>query len=75
MTRQMTATQVKQGILRLLDDVADGDVIEITRYGRTIARLVPASGSGVLRGSAESVAMTNAADDDLFSTGVSWDVT
>ena len=37
----MTATQAKAQILALLDDVAAGNEIEITKHGRTVARLVP----------------------------------
>ena len=44
MTRKMTATEAKARILALLDEVADRDEIEITKHGRTVARLVPATG-------------------------------
>lgn len=72
MTRQMTATQVKAHILSLLDEVADGDEIEITKHGRTVARLVPASGGHALRGSFAGIAVSNATDEELFSTGEVW---
>ncbi len=74
MVKQMTATEVKAKILALLDDVADGDEIEITKHGRTVARLVPASGAHALRGKTSGVAMSAADDEDLFTTGVSWDL-
>jgi prevent-host-death family protein len=74
MVKKMTATEVKAKILSLLDDVASGDEIEITKHGRTVARLVPASGAHALRGKVRGVAMSNAADDDLFTTGASWDL-
>lgn len=74
MVKQMTATEVKAMFLSLLDDVAGGDEIEITRHGRAVARLVPASGAPALRGKLTGVAMTTADDDDLFTTGVSWDL-
>jgi prevent-host-death family protein len=73
MTRTMTVTEVKAKILSLLDDVAAGDEIEITRHGRTVARLVAASGPGALKGSYVGVARSVAEDDELFSTGVIWD--
>ena len=73
MTRTMTATEVKAKILSLLDDVAAGDEIEITRHGRPVARLVAASGPGALEGSFVGIARSVAEDDDLFSTGVTWD--
>lgn len=75
MARIMTATEVKTKILSLLDEVAAGQEIEITRHGRTIARLVPAAGPPGLKGLLSGVAMTNADDEELFSTGVPWDVT
>jgi len=74
MTRQMTATEVKARILALLDDVALGDSIEITKHGRTIARLVPAQGPHALKGRLSGSAMSAAEDDDLFTTGASWNL-
>ncbi|HYN31547.1 MAG TPA: type II toxin-antitoxin system prevent-host-death family antitoxin [Ilumatobacteraceae bacterium] len=73
MTRQMTATEVKAKILSLLDEVSNGEEIEITKHGRTVARLVPATGSAPLKGRFQGVAMSNADDDELFSTGEVWD--
>lgn len=72
MTRQVTATDAKATILRLLDDAAAGEEIEITRHGRPVARLVPASGARSLKGSAEGVAITAADEQKLFSTGEPW---
>ncbi|CAN5517737.1 type II toxin-antitoxin system Phd/YefM family antitoxin [soil metagenome] len=74
MTRQMTATDVKARILALLYDVAAGDEIEITRHGRTVARLTAATGPHSLKGLFAGVAMSAADDDDLFATGASWDL-
>lgn len=73
MARQVTATEAKARILRLLDDAAAGEEIEIVRHGRPVARLVPASGARSLRGSLEGVAMTAVDDAQLFSTGERWD--
>jgi len=70
----MTATEVKAKILALLDDVAGGEEIEITKHGRLVARLVPAAGPAALAGKLAGVAMSVADDEDLFSTGVSWDL-
>ncbi len=72
MTKQVTATDAKATILRLLDDAAAGEEIEITRHGRPVARLVPASGARSLKGSFEGVAMTAVEDDRLFATGEAW---
>jgi prevent-host-death family protein len=69
MGRQVTATEAKAKILRLLDDVAAGEEIEITRHGRPVARLVPALGARSLKGSCERVAMAAVAEEQLFSTG------
>jgi prevent-host-death family protein len=74
MTRKMTATEVKAKILALLDEVAAGQEVEITKHGRTVARLIPATGPPALKGKHTGVAMTNAEDHDLFTTGVSWDL-
>jgi prevent-host-death family protein len=74
MTRTMTATEVKARILALLDDVEAGDEIEITRRGRTVARLAPARGPHALRGRFSGVAMSVAEDDELFTTGETWDL-
>lgn len=74
MTRRMTATEVKARILALLDDVGQGETIEITKHGRIVARLVPARGPLSLRGSLAGVAATVSGDDELFTTGVPWDV-
>jgi prevent-host-death family protein len=72
MARQVTATDAKATILRLLDAAAAGEEIEITRHGRPVARLVPPLGARSLRGSFEGVAMTAGGDDDLLSTGTTW---
>jgi len=69
----MTATEAKTTLLRLLDDVATGEEIEITRHGRPVARLVPAFGARSFKGSFEGVAMTGTeSEESLFSTGETW---
>lgn len=60
-------------MLCLLDEAAAGKEIEITRHGRPVARLVPASGSRSLKGSFQGVAMTAVEEQQLFSTGERWD--
>jgi prevent-host-death family protein len=75
MTRRMTATEAKAKILALLDEAAAGEEIEITKHGRTVARLVPAGGSRSLKGSFAGVATTAAEEEEgLFTTGASWDL-
>lgn len=73
MVRKMTATQVKATILAVLDDVAAGDEVEITKHGRVVARLTPAAGPHALRGRFAGVASTAVADEDVFLTGAPWD--
>lgn len=74
MTRQMTATEVKARILSLLDEVAEGEPIEITKHGRTVARLVPAQGPQVLKARLEGVAVSACDDVGLFTTGAHWEL-
>ena len=74
MTIKMTATEAKAKILALLDKVASGEEIEITKHGRTVARLVPATGPHALKDALRGIAMTAAKDEDLYGTGVKWDV-
>jgi len=74
MTVKMTATEAKAKILALLDDVAAGEEVEITKHGRTVARLVPARGPHALKGSLSGVAISAAQDEDLFMTGATWDL-
>jgi prevent-host-death family protein len=73
MAKQVTATMAKANILRLLDEAAAGEEIEITRHGRPVARLVPPAGARSLEGSFAGQAVTAAAEEDLFSTGEAWD--
>lgn len=49
MTIKLTATEAKAKILALLDEVAAGQEVEITKHGRTVARLVPARGPHALK--------------------------
>jgi prevent-host-death family protein len=72
--RILTATDAKARILALLDEVASGEEIEITKHGRTVARLVPASGPQALKGRFEGVAMTASEDQELFATGAAWNL-
>lgn len=72
MAKQVTATEAKAKILGLLDDAAAGEEIEITKHGRTVARLMPAAGARSLKRSYRGVAMTSAEEGELFSTGAEW---
>ena len=73
MIRKVTATEAKARILALLDEVAAGDEVEITKHGRTVARLVPARGPNALKGKFVGMAVTATEDEELFTTGVAWD--
>ncbi|MGH8905289.1 MAG: type II toxin-antitoxin system Phd/YefM family antitoxin [Egibacteraceae bacterium] len=74
MARTMTATEVKATILALLDEIAAGDEVQITKHGRVVARLVPAAGPPALRGALTGTARSAEADEDLFSTGEAWEL-
>lgn len=74
MTIKVTATEAKAKILALLDEVAAGQDVEITRHGRPVARMVPATGPHALKDVLKGVAMSTVKDEDLYSTGVKWNV-
>jgi prevent-host-death family protein len=73
MVMKLTATEVKAKMLALLEQVAAGEVIEITKRGRTIARLVPATSPHGLKGSMLGLVVSNGSDEDLFGTGEAWE--
>ena len=70
----MTATELKARILSLLDQVAGGEEVEITKHGRTVARLVPARGPRAVKGSMAGLAKTATEESELFSTEEKWEV-
>lgn len=74
MNRKMTATEMKAKILALLDEVSAGEEIEITKHGRLVAKLVPATGPRALEGKMAGVAVSAAEDEDLFTTGTAWNL-
>ncbi len=74
MARKITATNAKARLLALLDEVEQGEEVEITRHGRTVARLAPARGPHALKGRFTGVAMTNVSDAELYTTGATWDL-
>lgn len=73
MRKTVTATTAKATILRLLDEAAAGDEIEITRHGRPVARLVPPVGSRSLEGLFQGRVRTAVDEESLFSTEEMWD--
>ncbi|MGA9875572.1 MAG: type II toxin-antitoxin system prevent-host-death family antitoxin [Solirubrobacteraceae bacterium] len=74
MSRILTATETKAKILALLDEVAAGDEVQITKHGHVVARLVPAGGPESLKGALTGVATSAADEEDLFTTGAAWNL-
>jgi prevent-host-death family protein len=74
MATKLTATEAKAKILALLDEVASGEEVEITKRGRPVARLVPVGGSRALKGKLTGVAMSADHDEELFGTNAAWDL-
>ena len=72
MTIKLTATEAKARILSLLDQVSAGEEVEITKHGRTVARLTGANGPRSLEGELAGVAMTSTTDDEMFTTDADW---
>lgn len=74
MVRRLTATEVKAKILAILDEVAGGEEVEITKHGRVVARLSPAQGPHALEGRFTGIAVSAASDEELFRTGEAWEL-
>ncbi|MDQ3587701.1 MAG: type II toxin-antitoxin system prevent-host-death family antitoxin [Actinomycetota bacterium] len=74
MTKILTASEAKAKLLGLLDEAAAGEEVEITKHGRTVARLVPASGPQSLKGKLDGMAMSATEEEGLFTTGADWDL-
>jgi prevent-host-death family protein len=74
MAKSMTATAAKANFLRLLDEAATGEEIEITRHGRPVARLVPPRGGHSLEGLFRGRAKTAVDEERLLSTEEMWDL-
>lgn len=69
----MTVTEVKAKILGLVDQLADGEDIEITKHGHVVAMLIAAGTTPLgLRDKFAGIATSTASDDELFSTGEEW---
>jgi prevent-host-death family protein len=74
MAKTVTATAAKAGFLRLLDEAAAGEEIEITRHGRPVARLVPPTGSHSLEGLFQGRARMAVDEETLLNTEEMWDL-
>lgn len=73
MTIKMSATELKAKILAVLDRVAEGDEVEVSKHGRPVARIVPMRRGSELRGRFAGVAATVGDDEDLLGTGEAWE--
>lgn len=71
----MTATETKAKILTVLDEVAAGEEVAITKHGHVVARLIPAGGPKALCGALAGTAISVADEEELFTTGVAWELT
>lgn len=74
MTIRMTATEVRSTFLAVLDQVAAGEEVEITKHGQLVARLVSAKAPHGLRGHFEGTAISTVDESELFSTGATWEL-
>jgi prevent-host-death family protein len=74
MPKSMNATAAKASFLRLLDEAASGEEIEITRHGRPVARLVPPTGAHSLEGLYQGRARTAVDEKTLLDTEEMWDL-
>ena len=73
MTIRMTATEAKAKLLSVLDEVATGQEVEITKRGKPVARLVPPPPTARLEGLLRGMAVTTCGEDELFGTGEVWE--
>lgn len=73
MVTTLTATELKATILSVLNDVARGDEVEVTKHGRPVARIVPIRNPAGLRGRFSGVAVSSADDEELFGTDEAWE--
>ncbi|MCL1897452.1 MAG: type II toxin-antitoxin system prevent-host-death family antitoxin [Micrococcales bacterium] len=71
----MTASDFKATVLAVLDDVAQGDEVQITKHGKPVARLVPVSNPSGLWGRFVDTVAVDCPDEDLYQTGQSWALT
>jgi len=68
MDQRMTATEIKTKLAAVLDAVANGEEIEITRRGHLVARLEPVKRPLALKNRFAGVVVSAASDEELFTT-------
>ena len=73
MTRKMTITEAKAKLPSVVDEVEQGEEIEITRHGRTVAKIIPVKSHHDLKGLFAGRVFSVAEDEELFSTGEIWE--
>ena len=66
MPRNVTVAEAKTHISALLDEVAEGEEVTITRHGKPIARLVPAPVGAVQRQAGDWGWASGAYDPGIF---------
>jgi prevent-host-death family protein len=69
----MTITEAKAKLPAVVDEVEQGEEIEITRHGRTVAKIIPVKPHHDLKGLFEGKVKINVPDEELYSTGVTWE--
>ena len=74
MTKRITVDEAIANFFSLLGEVEPGEEIEITRKGRSVARLSPVRGPQALKGKLTGVVKSNASEEELFSTGAVWNL-
>ena len=73
MVREVTATEAKAKLLALLDEVENGEPVDITRHGRRVARIVPAMGGVALWGQGAGLVEILVSDEELVRSPLEWD--
>lgn len=73
MTRQVTATQAKANLPALLNEVEEGEEIEVLRYGRVVARISPVRRPHELKDRFKGIVKIHATDEEFFSNGEEWE--
>ena len=74
--KKIAAAKFKATCLSLMDRVAEtGEPLEVTKRGKALVRLVPAGAQTPrpIFGAAKDSILYLAPDEELFSTGASWD--
>lgn len=76
--KRIGAAKFKATCLRLIDRVAEtGEPLEVTKHGKPVVRLVPATQGASkpqsIFGAARDTILYLAPDEELLATGAKWD--